>query len=330
MVASQAQGSATRSWTLDPAVRLRAAVASGTTTRTNHYDDASSDSPSWIDEDTGAATLSATRYVPGLDGNLAAVVTHTGGSTSARWQLVNLHGDVVGSCADDPALTTPDGPTLDADEFGNVRGTGTARYGWLGGKQRSTDALAGLVLMGVRLYNPVLGRFLQVDPVPGGSCNDYDYTCADPVNGYDLDGRCCGWLKKARHWAWEHKWDIALTAASFVPVAAPLAWGYRAYRVVRVARAAYQAGRVGRSIRATRATSWLAGRMWVGRGAYRGTARNGTRWLRSHRHAFSWRAAARKGRHGWSSNLDHSIPGRHNYWTFHINHRSPSRWARWL
>ncbi len=27
-------------------------------------------------------------------------------------------------------------------------------------------------------------------PVEGGSCNDYDYVCGDPVNGFDLDGRC--------------------------------------------------------------------------------------------------------------------------------------------
>ncbi|MCU1485213.1 MAG: repeat-containing protein [Actinomycetia bacterium] len=42
--------------------------------------------------------------------------------------------------------------------------------------------------MGVRLYDPALGRFLEVDPIKGGSCNDYDYVCGDPVNGYDLGG----------------------------------------------------------------------------------------------------------------------------------------------
>lgn len=34
-------------------------------------------------------------------------------------------------------------------------------------------------------------RFLQVDPVEGGSANDYDYAMADPVNNLDLDGRRC-------------------------------------------------------------------------------------------------------------------------------------------
>ena len=34
-------------------------------------------------------------------------------------------------------------------------------------------------------------RFLQVDPVEGGSCNDYDYVCGDSINAFDLDGEVC-------------------------------------------------------------------------------------------------------------------------------------------
>jgi hypothetical protein len=42
--------------------------------------------------------------------------------------------------------------------------------------------------MGARLYLPAIGRFLSDDPVEAGSCNDYDYTCGDPINGSDLTG----------------------------------------------------------------------------------------------------------------------------------------------
>lgn len=43
--------------------------------------------------------------------------------------------------------------------------------------------------MGARPYDPTLGRFLAVDPVDGGSLNNYDYALQDPINVYDLDGR---------------------------------------------------------------------------------------------------------------------------------------------
>jgi hypothetical protein len=72
--------------------------------------------------------------------------------------------------------------------------------------------------MGVRLYDPTAGRFLQVDPVPGGSANAYDYVNQDPVNGIDLDGRCF--------------WDACLGEgyAVYVVAAAAVAGAYWLYR----------------------------------------------------------------------------------------------------
>lgn len=64
----------------------------------------------------------------------------------------------------------------------------TRRYGWLGGKQRSAETATGVIRMGARLYVPELGRFLQVDPVTGGSANAYDYANQDPLNQLDLPG----------------------------------------------------------------------------------------------------------------------------------------------
>lgn len=66
----------------------------------------------------------------------------------------------------------------------------TRRYGYVGAKQRSTALPSGVITMGARVYVPQMGRFLQPDPVYGGSANPYEYAFQDPVNVYDLDGRC--------------------------------------------------------------------------------------------------------------------------------------------
>ena len=64
---------------------------------------------------------------------------------------------------------------------------------WLGGHQRLNERAGNLrpmIHMGARPYQPVLARFLSVDPVEGGNANDCGYP-ADPVNSFDLDGRAC-------------------------------------------------------------------------------------------------------------------------------------------
>ncbi|WP_245733189.1 PA14 domain-containing protein [Lentzea jiangxiensis] len=69
---------------------------------------------------------------------------------------------------------------------------GQMDHGWLGQHQRPYEHAGALsiVQMGARPYSPLLGRFLSVDPVEGGSANDYDYVNGDPVNANDLDGKC--------------------------------------------------------------------------------------------------------------------------------------------
>lgn len=72
--------------------------------------------------------------------------------------------------------------------------------------------------MGVRLYDPSLGRFLSVDPIEGGGANDYDYAYGDPINNYDLDGKLCrgrcskAWKKVGRI---ARSKDFWLSAAGF-------------------------------------------------------------------------------------------------------------------
>jgi RHS repeat-associated protein len=179
VVATLAQGTSTRTFTLDPLGRTRS-MTSSAGTMTNHYA-SSADSPAWISEANGAWS----RSVTGLAG-LGAVQASDG---TVTLQLANLHGDVVATCG---TSSTGVASYFEQTEYGVPRTdniTNPTRYGWLGSAQRSIDSLAGLVLMGVRLYNPAVGRFLQVDPILGGNANDYEYCNADPINCKDLDGR---------------------------------------------------------------------------------------------------------------------------------------------
>ncbi|TFV63134.1 DNRLRE domain-containing protein [Geodermatophilus sp. DF01-2] len=215
LIASQTiDGVARQTWSLDAIGRFAsytneawAVGADGTpgwqeaVTKVNHYD-SDSDFPAWIAEDASLPD-EITRYVDGLDGNLAM---QTGKTGDRVLQLIDLHGDVMTTLPIRDGEHTADWTGLahqTADEFGNPTDltTGAAvvtegqspgadgRYGWLGGKQRSADALAGVLLMGVRLYDPATGRFWSRDPSPGGNSTAYDYCSADPVNCTDLDGQ---------------------------------------------------------------------------------------------------------------------------------------------
>ena len=62
--------------------------------------------------------------------------------------------------------------------------------GWAADPVRKQDGryTISFIQMGARVYIPSLGRFLQVDPVDGGTLNGYVYV-ADPINGSDYNGR---------------------------------------------------------------------------------------------------------------------------------------------
>jgi|GEM_PF-5095773 len=58
------------------------------------------------------------------------------------------------------------------------------------------DSASGLTYMQARYYDPVIGRFLSVDPVgffprQPGMFNRYAYTLNDPINDVDQDGQLC-------------------------------------------------------------------------------------------------------------------------------------------
>jgi RHS repeat-associated protein len=118
------------------------------------------------------------------------------GTGTPQIQITNLHGDVVAQIPNTTGPVTGLDGWAETTEYGLTK-TGNAslgqHYGWLGAKQRSTDTIGGLTLMGVRLYNPTTGRFLSRDPIPGGNDNTYTYP-PDPINKFDLDGQW--WSKK--------------------------------------------------------------------------------------------------------------------------------------
>ncbi len=164
--------------TLAPSGRVLArkatTVATGQVTENVIYGyDGPGDSPAW----TAPA---------GTD--FSAVVTYLDGvwfyGPVPVYELANGHGDIVGTAYQNGAFT----PTPGADEYGN--GTPPAnRRGWLAAHDRfTTHPALRLYRMGVRLYDPTTGRFLEPDPIEGGSANNYDYVQADPLNAYDLDG----------------------------------------------------------------------------------------------------------------------------------------------
>ncbi len=122
---------------------------------------------------------------------------------------------------------------------------GNMDYGWLGQNQREYEhaGALSLVQMGERPYSPLLGRFLSVDPVDGGSANDY--VNADPINHVDLDGTSfLGWLGNTVKSAFTDHLTTTLSvlavATSWVPfvgvaftVAAAVSSGYDAYNDFR-------------------------------------------------------------------------------------------------
>lgn len=196
MVKSQSQDGITNTYDLDASGRQRKRTRTKgeeVSTEIYHYA-GGSDSPAWIE----MGEEEWTRSIPGLGGSLGAI--YDSASDETIFQLSNMHGDVVATASEDIEATELLS-TQSFDEYGNPKQKlePDLKFGWVGAKQRRTELPSGVVQMGVRSYVPAMGRFLSVDPVPGGSANAYEYAAGDPINNFDLTGeRCRGKKKCAR------------------------------------------------------------------------------------------------------------------------------------
>jgi RHS repeat-associated protein len=185
-------GSTTVSYTRDADDRVLdyKVTTSGTVTTSIEYGYADdSDTPVWTDN----LLTSQTQDLVGLPGGVIATVSTLSGTTTTTWAYSDLHGDTVATANNSGAKT---GSTTLYDPFGNPltteqpAGTGNNTDGYEGDHQIETNTDTPLTLqqMGARIYDPTTGRFYQLDPIPGGSANQYDYTNQNPVTASDLTG----------------------------------------------------------------------------------------------------------------------------------------------
>jgi RHS repeat-associated protein len=179
MLASQAQGGETLTWSLDPTEQRFSTYTADGVTQTEHYAGPTSSSASWYAGSNG----SWSRTVPGTNGMLAATVT----ASNVTLDLANLHGDVLATASTSPTSTGPS-ETYIYTEFGTSEQGTPGVSGWLGDLDPSTQALGSDILMGARVYNPFDGRFDQIDPLQGGSANAYDYAFQNPITNADTSG----------------------------------------------------------------------------------------------------------------------------------------------
>jgi len=121
-------------------------------------------------------------------------------SISVVYTIKNFHGDTAMTVGADGIPTSsvflyePFGQAAPSTTFGTNSNPVNATDESMGWAANPTRKVAGaftipIIQMGARVYLPTAGRFLQVDPIEGGTHNAYVYV-TDPVNWHDYSGLC--------------------------------------------------------------------------------------------------------------------------------------------
>lgn len=138
--------------------------------------------------ETNSTGTITTSYTDGPDGDLASYNGPPKSTSTADYLYYDAHGNLAGEANSSGTLTgnhtyDPFGAPLDSAP------SNATTHRFVGRWDKQYDTTTGDILMGARPYNPSTGRFLSVDPIPGGSLNNYDYAGQDPINNYDLSGQ---------------------------------------------------------------------------------------------------------------------------------------------
>jgi RHS repeat-associated protein len=235
---------------------------------------------------TWAVTVNSVGIYGGNGGpafNLHADILTGGPSSGSQvWSYPNLHGDYVATA---DGTGAKQGATTTYDPYGSTtagtvpdNSAGSMDYGWLGKNQRPLEQQAGLqpvIEMGARQYSTRLGRFIEQDPIEGGSANDYDYCTADPINCTDLAGTW-GW-SNIKKWGRDRVKNVVNTHKQmWNDVKAAGRWTGKNWRTVTLVAGAVAcvaasfgtclgvvaAGFAARSIATLRTRGWSSGAAW--------------------------------------------------------------------